>query len=64
LKSTFGEVVAAFREVSDHMGRVSEQKLEKAQMEVNEARANADRAVAEARAAERQTHNWLWKIFH
>ncbi|MDR0727847.1 MAG: hypothetical protein LBF26_03055 [Puniceicoccales bacterium] len=57
MAKSWEKVLAAFQEVSSELRKRSAEQLE-------QERARTRKAKAEAVTAERQTHNWLWRVFH
>jgi hypothetical protein len=58
------DVIVAFRAVSVEINARSAEQLAQERDRTAQERERTRKATADAIAAERQTHNWLWRVFH
>jgi hypothetical protein len=58
------DVRIACQKVSAELDARSAEELKRERERTEQARESTRKAKADAIAAERQTHNWLWRVFH
>jgi hypothetical protein len=58
------DVILAFKAVSADLDARSAEQLAQERERTAQEREKTRKATSDAVAAERQTHNWLWKVFH
>ncbi|MDR1456641.1 MAG: hypothetical protein LBI34_01100 [Puniceicoccales bacterium] len=62
--SALGEVIAQTSKISEIEIDTARMHRDTMSADLNAAKENQRKAAADAAASERNTHNWLWKVFH